>query len=83
MDPLLDMTVAQHGDGYEIALRGELDADTAPLALPNLHAAVDTATVVTVDLHDLAYIDQAGADALYATRQRARSAVTTSSSSEL
>jgi anti-anti-sigma factor len=71
VEPLLDMSIADHGELYEIVLRGELDVDTAPLALPNLTAAVDAATFVVVDLENLAFIDVFGADALYLMHRRA------------
>ena len=68
---MLDMTIADHGDQFEIVLRGDLDGDTAPLAVPNLAAAVDAAHLVVVDLENLAFIDEFGADALYTMHQRA------------
>ena len=69
--PVLEFSVQADTTTSTIGLRGELDADTAPV----LAQAVDRELArqhvdVLVDLSDLVFFDLAGVDALAAAQQR-------------
>lgn len=54
----------------QVALRGELDIDSAPRVRSELAAAVESgAPTVLVDLHDVTFMDSSGLSALVAAGQ--------------
>ena len=69
----LQVTVVGGEPEYEVRLMGELDMSTAPqLREELLRLASDGATMVTVDLSDLAFVDSTGLSVLITGLKRLR-----------
>ena len=69
----LQVTVLGSEPEYEVRLMGELDMSTAPqLREELLRLASDGATMVTVDLSDLAFVDSTGLSVLITGLKRLR-----------
>ena len=69
----LQVSVSGGEPGYEIHLLGELDMSTAPqLREELLRLASDGATMVTVDLSELAFVDSTGLSVLITALKRIR-----------
>lgn len=69
----LRVTVSSHGPGHDVRLQGELDMATASLLREELvRLAADGATMVTVDMADLAFIDSTGLSVLITALKRLR-----------
>ena len=69
----LHVIVSSVEDGHEVRLLGELDMSTAPrLGDELVRLAADGATMVVVDLSDLAFIDSTGLSVLIAGLKRLR-----------
>jgi anti-sigma B factor antagonist len=62
--PPWELTVAVHGDSAQIVARGELDLETAPELDAALRRVEATARSVTVDLHELTFMDSTGVNLL-------------------
>ncbi len=69
----LRVIVSSAGSGHEVRLLGELDMSTASQLRDELvRLASDGATLVTVDLSDLAFIDSTGLSVLITGLKRLR-----------
>jgi anti-anti-sigma factor len=69
----LEVVVSSRGAAYDVRLVGELDLDTAGLLRDELARVADNgATLVTLDLADLGFIDSTGLSVLITTLKRLR-----------
>jgi anti-sigma B factor antagonist len=70
MAETLDVRLDEHGGTTVAYVDGEIDLTTAPRLADDLRAAVESATVLVVDLSAVAFLDSAGLAVLHSSARR-------------